>query len=388
MSFSLFDNSHGHLLPAFCKPYPDELLSSWLARLSFDHGLKIAVFHKLSLSKTTAHDWDVDRGISNKQIAMLAEQTNCSFEEVKHTALQHYYANRLFEPLKASQSLERWTLPRSRISRTPPKSYYNSGLLFCPSCFSKHADERYYRKNWRLITSLVCTDCGCYLMDYCPHCKKGVSYASKPIDTFYSKDVNVYVGTCEYCLKDMSDCEAEAAPDSLIEIQKELDALLENGPNDKDPESYFSVLYHFAALIAAGIIPGSVRNRMGSFIKDVFNIYGMFSGRFKGKLLVRQLPLKTRASIIRTIHWLLEEWPSRYIELCKKHGVNSAIVLTGFSNAPAWFREPIIANLTPYIHSTNKSNPEECTIMLKKNNFTRHEDNYDYDYEFCKTGSY
>lgn len=385
MRFSLFDSDNSLLLPAFCKPYPDELLSSWLARLSFNHGLRANSFHKLSLLKKTENISDVDRYITNEEIDRLARQTNCGFDEVKNTTLL-YYANRLHAPI-TSATPEKWLLARQRLSKKSPKVLYKSGLLYCPCCFSRTDAEPYYKREWRLAISFVCPDCGCYLIEKCPHCDWGVSYIKHPF-AYSGKDIGNPMVTCEYCLNNMANCEIEKAPEYLIRMQNELNTLLADGLNDKGQcsESYLKALYHIANLILKGGKKGYSRGKMRSVIKNVYNIYGIFINTIKQTRTFRDIPLKKRADIITAAHSLLDAWPVTFLDICKEHQLNSQDILVGFHDAPDWFREPIIAHsvLTPYVRPI-RENLKECTVMMKKNNFTRIED---YDYESSRTGSY
>jgi hypothetical protein len=88
MSFAVLGNEN-KLLPAFCKPYADELLSCWLTRMAFNHGLTTKELCRYIWSNYSGNP-DIDRTISTAHIGILAAKTNCSITEVEATTLASY----------------------------------------------------------------------------------------------------------------------------------------------------------------------------------------------------------------------------------------------------------------------------------------------------------
>lgn len=171
-SFSLWDGITVQLLPAYSKPLPDELLSSWLARMSQDHGLNIYEFCRLCWPALPMFERDIDRNVKDDAIDAIAKRTNCSFEEVKSTSIR-YFEGKVYDPSnKHSNSRTKWVLP---IGRTSFK-HKMKGLMFCTGCLQHDAGTPYYRKRWRYALSFACVDCGCYLHDCCPWCGSPVCF--------------------------------------------------------------------------------------------------------------------------------------------------------------------------------------------------------------------
>nr|WP_067054264.1 TniQ family protein [Mucilaginibacter sp. L294] len=212
MSFSVFGNK-SRLLPAFSKPYPDEILSSWLTRLSFDHGLNNARLLKMLLDKKDTNNWHVDRSFNDEQVAALAAYTNCSPDEIKNTTLLSY-ENRLYEPQSKSMVPSTWTPKKHTSKKVCPKVHKeHSGLFFCPGCLSRPNRPVYFRKQWRLAISFVCPGCGCYLKETCPHCKSGGSSRCMKLKESLDKTIDEYLLACHQCQEDISQCMAEVAPE-------------------------------------------------------------------------------------------------------------------------------------------------------------------------------
>lgn len=346
MNFSVL-GENSKLLPAFCKPYCDELLSSWLARLSFDHGLNVTEFCQLTWGIKNRSSLDVDRYIPEDIIELLAGQTNCSFEEVKNATML-YYENKLFEKLSLLQRTDKWMFIRDQYLAKGQ----TSGLMFCPACLSNPGNPVYYRKQWYPGISFVCLNCGCYLMDNCPHCKMGITFISKPISAFIDRSVSEYLATCHYCHRDIRQCTPIAAPEKLLRLQQQLYDIMENGFNDKliYTSSYFSVLHHITHLLLSNrhntIGKGKgKKKRLLPFIQYAFSVHNIppVTPSMKNQILYQ--PVQKRAMVILVAHWLLEEWPSRLLDLCKYFNLKNSDMLCGFKNAPFWFWEPVYSQL-------------------------------------------
>jgi hypothetical protein len=56
-------------------------------------------------------------------------------------------------------------------------------------------------------------------------------------------------------------------------------------------------------------------------------------------------PIEVRRDALIAADWLLEEWPSRLITICKTTGVYSSWLKREFKSAPSWFLDPIKTNL-------------------------------------------
>src|SRR5215213_7980119 len=124
MSFSLFD-TNSQLLPAFCRPYPDELFSSWMTRMAYDHGLELYDFCRM-IGVTDLKTRDLDAYVSGEILKQLALKTNLSYQEVKETTLL-YYIDKIFEKIGPYYESDRWILQR-RVGTT---KIGQAGLMFC-----------------------------------------------------------------------------------------------------------------------------------------------------------------------------------------------------------------------------------------------------------------
>lgn len=162
----------GQRLPVHVKPQPDELLSSWLTRLSLAHGTELREF--------CAHFWptlrvwgkDIDWRPDGEVIAVLAQKTAISPPQVLATTVKAY-EGQLFERFKLNATP--WLLSNSmeRHCRRLP------ALQYCPQCLGADG-EPYFRRHWRLGFITLCATHRRPLCDRCPVCREPVNFHCLP----------------------------------------------------------------------------------------------------------------------------------------------------------------------------------------------------------------
>ena len=379
MSYHIFEKG-SDLLPAFSKPYTDESLSSWLTRLSFDHGLNRSALLKFIGADSNYHqgDWGIDRVFNGKKIHALASHTNCSAAEIQETTLM-YYHGKLFNASAHNVIPPIWTV-KSYHEESLLKPDAKTNTLFCPSCFSKKDTPIYYKKQWRLSISFVCPDCECYLMDHCPHYKKGSSGMNAP--EVSARTIDDYFLECSKCGNDISACVPRRAPKHIIEMQSQINKYLKNGCNETGQGSveYFKLLYKITALL----LIRRKKDNLGAFIKHLYTLHNVVDFNPKVyNLHIAKLPLKLQAEVFSMASWLLSEWPNRFIGLCKKYHLSSADILRRCSDTPDWFEYIVRSHLDVFsdgrwrsrVRYRYQATTELDTYSIRCNN---HSD-YDYD---------
>ncbi|MEI6949642.1 TniQ family protein [Paraflavisolibacter sp. H34] len=332
-SFSLFSEADRKLLPACSKPLQDELFSSWLTRMSQDHGLNIFEFCNLCWPKAAIFERDIDRNLKDEVIHRIAGRTNCSFEEVKSTSIR-YFEYKLYDPnIKKSNSMTKWVLPIGRQSF----KHNMKGLMFCPGCLTHDAEMPYYRKKWRLALTFACVECGCYLYDCCPWCGSPICFFRNSIGLINQGSFKGWV-TCFNCKKDLRKSNIKQAPDEVIEVQKKLYDILEFGLGCRIvyPIQYFDVLGFMVKILV------SSRLRFQSLREDLLKYHKVpFFTSESNRPRFEALEYNKRIQVITVAHWLLEDWPNRFIFYCKKHGLCSTDALPDVKEAPFWYESVI-----------------------------------------------
>lgn len=207
--------------------------------------------------------------------------------------------------------------------------------MFCTGCLQHDAGTPYYRKRWRLALSFACVDCGCYLHDCCPWCGSPVCFFRNSIGLPNQTTFKNWV-TCFQCKRDLRDSEVKPAQRQMIEVQKNLYSILNDGMNSRIfyPIQYFDVLSQIVKMLI------SYRARLQSLRKDLFKYHNVpYFIEQCNKPKFEALEYTKRIQVIMIAYWLLNEWPERFLFYFKKHKLTSSDALSGFKDASCGYRD-------------------------------------------------
>lgn len=376
--FRIFDNS-AQTLPAFVKPYPDELLSSWLVRLSFEHGLnKSMLLRQLGLVKEASK---IDKCNDDRELSMLANLANCTIQEIREMTLESY-RNKLFAVNNFSYS----KIPSVWITKSHFRSksgLRTENLLFCPSCLSKENKPAYFRKHWKLSISFVCTECCCYLKDCCPHCGISASAMNTGAQVGINQTVRDYMLTCGGCLNDISECIPDIAPQAIMDMQTMINKYLKQPDSNtiRNSVKFFLILQKTAIMLQSKWIRENHCSLLSNVIRDS-GVNCALDDRYQ----LARLPLKQQANLYAMAKWLLDEWPVRFIKYCKMSKIAREDLLKHYPDTPEWFQTRVNSGLPeriPVTKSAPKAKEPEIERYLIEiegtNNGMCNRSNYDYD---------
>jgi hypothetical protein len=326
-SYSQFQTIGKETLPILLKPLPDELLSSWIMRYAKSLYTKSHTFCKFILSTENVWNRDIDLNVSDQFIAALSSKTVQSYDNVFKTTLKSYHPN-LFVDVQ-----RKWIIPLGIYHRTRSRA----GLMLCPGCLQK--DEiPYYRKKWRLSLSVVCPDCGVYLIEECPKCKSPIIFHRLEVG-FKEAILNKEICTCYKCAFDFRKWKPKKAEKSIIEIQQHFYTVLEKGHTENLQYShlYFDVAHQLAKIIDSSspkLQPFDSELSKRSKIKNSKNPGGEFDKK----------ELEDRILIIKKIHWLLQDWPERLLSISKETRTFSSYLLRDMKEIPYWYWKVVMEN--------------------------------------------
>ncbi|MGG7666049.1 TniQ family protein [Dyadobacter sp. BHUBP1] len=330
--------------PVFVFPKEDELLSSWLVRLSQRLRLKVQTFCSLAFAGTSVWNRDIDKLAPEGLLQVLASRTPVSFLRVQQCGLKDYEGRVYLK--HNSQGNTKWILPLGIYHRTR-KSF---GLLFCPMCLQKDGEQPYFRKSWRLSFSVVCPTCHIYLHDRCPQCDSPVMFFRGELG-HRNQGPEKPISTCSGCGFDLAFSEASRAPVRLVRMQKKLYSILGHGWKK---EVIYSHLY-FDVL-------GQVLKILLSNSPKCKVVQNDLSLRFGCNLPSQQerdcpgfdfLPLSTRTALLRQACWLLEGDCKNLIFICTYHGLTSSDLLRDMKQAPFWYDELVTRNF--FVSNANRT---------------------------------
>lgn len=173
------------------KPYEDELLSSWLARLSYAHDTLPSSFlnmHFKEYNRNVLIQRDIDIWADDKFFERLVQKTEFDIEIFRNMSLRSYEGI-LFDKIN----------PKTRnpfiLSLGNKASYkYNKGLRFCPLCLQENL---YFKKQWRLSFYAVCEKHKYSMLNECSQCHSSISI----LRSYQKKYTFDYCYKCGFDLK-------------------------------------------------------------------------------------------------------------------------------------------------------------------------------------------
>src|SRR5262249_31367609 len=154
----------------------DELLSSWLTRLSLAHGLTLHAFGTNLWPAPGFWERDIDRCATPAFLTVLGWKTATSPQCAFATTLTAYEGTLSEGCTPPAHPL--WLL----ATRRQRQRCRLPGLQYCPQCLQADAIP-YFRRCWRLGFVTVCTTHRRRLLDRCAACGEPVHLHRLPGET-------------------------------------------------------------------------------------------------------------------------------------------------------------------------------------------------------------
>lgn len=254
------------IVPIFLNPKHDELFSSWICRLSLEYNLKPYTFlqNYFDFKDFKSLRRDLDLSGNDFLINFFTDHTPLQKNKIKKMFLSDY-SGKLFTETSQKYSSYSNILPLGISNREHKKQY---GLQYCPNCLKA---DGYYKKNWRLITSLVCLNCYCYLKDRCSNCDNPINF----LRTFTSKNTSEIkdsqIDFCFECKKKLTEnYESTKAINNHIQYQRYINGTIKNGYNSACNYSFYYIkpLLYFSGLLKSS----RKNNKIREYIIDIYQI--------------------------------------------------------------------------------------------------------------------
>lgn len=315
--------------PLKLRPEKDELLSSWLIRLSLLHRTMPSTFTNLYLPETKNKLWssDLDLQADRTLIQAISEKSGIPPKCLRSMTLCDYEGY-LFEKANKNTGGTQFVNPlgmRGRKSTLP-------GVRYCAFCLAED-EQPYFRKKWRLAISTVCIKHECLLFDRCRSCQQPLSP--------YISCKNGLAWFCYKCGRNIASLPPNPlqASSDLLKTTNFLYRVIDNGYlliNGRPVYShlYFAVLHQLLKLMNS--------KKYGPiFCKEL----GLESAYLRKEKAFEQISLERQVKMLLRSVWLLEEWPWRFIEVCSRLKLLSSALLRDLQNAPFWFSSTVLSNL-------------------------------------------
>ena len=331
------DNTTPEILwPVHLKPQRDELLSSWIVRLAMSHGQKLHTFCSLTWPGKAIWNRDIDRCAGKELLQVLETKTGTSIKRVWATTLGAY-EGRLYEK-HTVLGPNPWILSTGVYHRTRKRF----GLQYCSSCLAEDR-EPYYRREWRLAFNVFCEKHQLLLRDRCPSCGAAVNFHRDELGN-HKKHGATSLTLCHICGIDLrhidqnisrlthpsgEPAKSSASP-AEITFSHELLRTLERGyAQITEGTKVYSMLY-FAGLRQIMKILAMREKRVDKlrlYMSDLCNVEPYHPESASRNPDIQELDIIARRQLIGLARCLLDEWPSRFIELSQRHKLWSSIWL-------------------------------------------------------------
>ncbi|OPB92180.1 hypothetical protein BAS06_02915 [Elizabethkingia miricola] len=309
------------ILPGYIPPGKGELLSSWIFRLSYAHKIKPYTFTKFYFEDSSIWNRDIDKYIPLNLLQKLSSITPLSLSQLQDLQLTSYQ-DIVFEGVLSTSVTEGMGITNLGIYHRTRKRY---GLYVCPRCLNKHG---YYKKSWRLLSSVACMECKCYLIDRCPKCLNPIVFQRLGIgnkDLYEEKPIYL----CWSCSYDLRSDIREVNTPLIVNYQQYIDNTIIRLYNEHTQYSflYFKVLFLFLKKICT-------TSSNWSRIKKAF--ISEFGINMKDERSM-SLGIEDRATIFSYIHLILSEWPSNFTPFIKKYKLRYSDFSKDTTILPFWF---------------------------------------------------
>lgn len=170
------------------KPQQDELLSSWLTRVAFAHGMTLNNFfsHFIRHEGPALTRTDIDFQYNPTLWDIIAKKSNIDITTIQDLSLRSEEGY-LF-------TCNDCLYPPAQIRKLVDKRTH-FGLMYCPKCLAED-EYPFFRKEWRYLFFNACPIHKIYLQDRCGVCYERVRLRKMPV-----KDKVVFCHKCERDLR-------------------------------------------------------------------------------------------------------------------------------------------------------------------------------------------
>jgi hypothetical protein len=344
------------------RPFPDELLSSWLIRLAAAHGLKLHTFCSLAWPGKQIWNRDIDKSADSAFLADLAIRSGRTQAEVRATCLGAYEGV-TFESGAANGKM-RWVLPVGVYSRT--RRLF--GVQYCARCLAEDA-EPHFRRAWRLAFVTECVRHRVPLKDRCPACGAPVVFHRGDMG-HKGKRVADPMSSCHACGFDLrrgpSGQLSRTEPDPLLQLVSALEqGLLDRwtlvpGHGPVPTHLYLTGLRQIMCL-AAGKRFGA---RMRAAAAERYGVPDWDRTGDSHQAEFEYLCREDRRRVLRLCAYLLSDWPTGFVEICTELKLWACDALGNLSPAPYWYWSVVHDHLERSFYSPTV---EEIAWCIAKN---------------------
>ncbi|MCT4664985.1 MAG: TniQ family protein [Flavobacteriales bacterium] len=261
-------NLKKNIFPFYIPPYEDELFSSWICRLSYNHGVKSRTFIKNYILDSNPNIWnrDVDLMPPSYLKDLIYNHTLLSKEKVENLFLSKYIGKSFYKISSTTKNVLALGVNHRQRNRF--------GLQCCILCLRE--SNPYYKTSWRLLTTIVCIRHKCLLIDRCQLCGSPIAFYRAEFGGNQSVLDNDYkqLYNCYHCGCKIEDFEPKYVSDFNLNYQKEINEILTIGKYKNESSIlYINVLF----LLSRRLTSDTKDNRLRNGVNEVLNVIFLFN---------------------------------------------------------------------------------------------------------------
>ena len=309
------------------KPLPDELLSSWLSRVAFEHNRKLSIFLTLfvrgegsAISRT-----DIDFLHDEKLLEQLANKSTLSKKEIYKMSLRS-------EEGYLFTLNENSLYPSFQIRKLTDKRTHH-GLMFCPKCL-KEDEIPYFRKKWRYNFYNVCPKHKIFLTDRCWRCYEKVNFSKSK----HLKELCI----CYKCEKDFRkniSIKIQSNSQYGLKAIKWFERGLTKGYFIIDNQKISSISLFDSMVQLRFLLDKKEKLILEDFpmikeYKDICKSLGKYNSK-------KTLSIKKEFILTAMIYFLFQKFPKNFIEFSKANNLTYRNFTHSFKNCPFWYKNMI-----------------------------------------------
>lgn len=345
--------------PYFCRPFDDEIFTSWFFRVAKGNLTNTNTFSRIILNDRSLFNTDCDLRLSDRVLHTLGEELGVNKNLIHSSTISSLIGNYLTD-IKDNGHDREVLSARTRYERRN-----NYGQQYCPICLEK--DVAYYKKIWRLTAITICLEHKVVLSDRCPYCNATIN--CHKLTWFHSG-----ASFCYKCGKTLTKSPIQNVEDfpSIIEFQRKIEESISTGWVDVSPTTRVMTPVFLEGLRFL-MKPWCVSKKCSSMYEHFFRYAGIPMTAYSEikhwpKRLNAQSSLD-RFKLYTILGWLLEDWPERLEGFCNYEGLTPTSFFKTNAEPPFWLTDVFQSSLAKKSYWVNMEEIRSATRYLYKNNF-------------------
>jgi hypothetical protein len=325
----------GRLWPIHLKPCDDELLSSWLVRLSRAYGTDPRRFCASVWRHSAFWSRDIDKGIYEDVLEVLVDKTATPPAGVLGTTFWGYRGFPAWELYGSGFSP--WILSIGLRSGRRHRPW----LQYCPYCLQAD-DDPYFRRQWRFTFVTVCPSHYCRLLDRCVACAAPCNIHQVPSDA-------TAITRCYRCQFDARRARAPILDNTaghyrVVQFQTLLVEALHrlwyplSRAESVPTEEFLSVLRHLGRLLITRKRAPELRRGFCGHMGEPY--FEPFFPSPRGRA-VEVLSVADRFVLMLLLGWWLDDWPDQFVAMCAMTKLTVTDLRCNFLSQPDWYEDAV-----------------------------------------------